>query len=61
MNEELKRCPRCSNKELEFAEDFAVGGVTVNCYECKYQLDGEFKSPQEAIEAWNKRADETKG
>jgi rubredoxin len=54
MTEELKPCPKCRNKELEFTEYFSDGKVMVNCYECKYVFDGEFKSPKEAIKAWNK-------
>ena len=58
--EELKPCPFCGGEAEVTDEDsygFSNGDWFVCCNECHTYLgfDSQYETPQEAIEAWNRR------
>ncbi len=58
MNEELKPCPKCGNKELEWHRFNLAGSDkgshSVHCYECKFGNE-YFATKEQALKAWDKR------
>ena len=60
---ELKPCPFCGSSnvtlEVEYGSDcgYGFGGHTVICNNCGVQTI-YYETKEEAIEAWNKRADD---
>lgn len=62
MNEELKRCPCCGSEKITVIRDDPFDGYQgdcsyyiVQCRRCGLRIDRRRK--QEAIEAWNRRAE----
>lgn len=54
MSEKLKPCPFCGGNNL------SIDGITVywvECKDCNASISGH-ETEEEAIEAWNMRADE---
>ena len=59
MSEELKPCWRCGN-EVYLANNKARGEYFIFCRHC-FAETKIFSTKQEAIEAWNRRANDDKG
>lgn len=56
---ELKPCPFCGEK-ADYSQSVNMGGWKVLCERCGGQTRF-FRTPEQAIEAWNRRADITCG
>lgn len=60
---ELKPCPFCGNEKVSVATHTPAKSrpyFTVHCYKCGCSKFTHHKSEIEAIEAWNRRAEDGK-
>lgn len=59
MNENLKPCPFCGSKQVEvrqIKDGWSIGCATTNCL-CQWWFTRQFTDKEQAIKAWNRRAD----
>ena len=57
---ELKPCPFCGSKEVKVIEHkyyHSLNSYGVKCFGCKTESYQFFDTKNEAIEAWNRRAE----
>lgn len=57
MTDELKPCPFCGSKGEAYRT--INGTYSCSCTSCSYASCAGFKTLEESIEAWNKRAERT--
>lgn len=55
MNE-LKRCPFCGGEAVSVVDDETESLFGIKCFSCGGAIDAEKEDLDEAIEAWNRRA-----
>ena len=54
--EKLKTCPKCGNHQLKFVTNVMTTRTCVLCEECGEESNW-CNTKNEAVEAWNRRAD----
>ena len=58
MNSDLKPCPFCGSKQVEvrqIKDGLSIGCNTTNCL-CQWWFMRQFTDKEQAIKAWNRRA-----
>ena len=58
MNETLKPCPFCGGMPIAVVDDETEGDFGVKCFVCGGCIYPEKKTLDEAIEIWNRRAND---
>lgn len=62
--DKLEPCPKCGAEQNGGFEgpvfwyagmDAELSGYCISCRQCDYVLEQRYKTPQEAVNAWNKR------
>ena len=56
--EELKACPFCGSKDVNIEHDPITGTYVVRCRACQCVVWQYYAFEEEAVAAWNKRADD---
>lgn len=56
--DELKPCPFCGSKEVRMRFDSVIESYYVTCKKCGAEVSQFYGLKDEAVEAWNRRAND---